>query len=154
MSDAEVAASGPRWFPDDLPSPAASRESLPWWEAAAEHRLVVQACGACGVTRHPPGPRCPACRSADVTWQEVSGRGRVYTYSVVHQAFVPSLAAVVPYVVAAVELDDGGGVRIVSDVVDVDPAAVRIDMEVEVVWDDLAPGLSLPRFRPTKEDDG
>jgi uncharacterized OB-fold protein len=72
--------------------------------------------------------------------------GRVYTWTVVHQAFVPGLADRLPYVVAAVDLDGGGGARLVSNLVDVDPAGIRVGMRVEVVWEDMGPELSLPRF--------
>lgn len=137
----------PRWFPDDMPAPGANRETLPWWQAAAEHRLVVQRCEACGHMRHPPGPTCSACRSFDMGWQELSGRGTVYTYTVVHRAFVPSLAARLPYVVIVVELEGGGGVRLTTNLVDADPATVRVGMAVEVAWEDMGPGLALPRFR-------
>ena len=139
--------STPRWFPDDMPTPAASRETLAWWQAAAEHRLLVQSCGDCGQTQLPPGPLCASCRSFNRTWQEVSGRGTVYTYTVVHRAYVPALADKLPYVVIVVELEGGGGARLTSNLVDTDPAAVRIGMAVEVVWEDLGPGLVVPRFR-------
>src|SRR3954454_19681896 len=99
-----------RWFPDAMPLPAASAETLPWWEAAREHRLVAQRCSACGQLRHPPGPICPSCGSTESEWQELSGHGEVYTFTVVHQQFVP---ADVPYVVIAVELAEG--VRMVSN---------------------------------------
>jgi uncharacterized OB-fold protein len=137
-----------RWFPDDMPTPAASRETLPWWEAAAAHRLVVQRCTACGRPRHPPGPACPACHAFGFEWLTSSGRGTVYSFTVVHRAFVPSLAAKVPYVVAIVALDDVPAIRLVSNLVDVDPATVRVGLPVAVVWEDVAPGLALPRFRP------
>ena len=137
-----------RWFPDDMPVPAASRETLPWWEAAAAHRLVVQRCAACGATRHPPGPICPRCHAFEHGWQELSGRGTVYTYTIVHRAFVPSLADRLPYVVVVVELEGAGGARLLSNLVDTEPAAVRVGMAVELVWEDMAPGLALPRFRP------
>ena len=140
--------STPRWFPDDMPTPAANRETLPWWQAAAEHRLVVQRCADCGRTRHPPGPICPRCRSARRTWQELSGRGTIYTYTVVHRAFVPSLATRLPYVVIVVELEGAGGVRIASNLVDADPATVHVGMEVELAWEDMGPAFALPRFRP------
>ena len=133
-----------RWFPDAMPTPAVDRETLPWWQAAAEHRLLVQRCGGCGRVRLPPGPLCPACRSFDQQWQEASGQGTVYTYTVVHRAYVPGLA--VPYVVAVVELAEGP--KLTSNVVDVDPGAVRIGMAVEVVWEDVGPGYAVPRFRP------
>ena len=139
---------GGRWFPDDMPVPAASRETLPWWQAAAGHRLLVQRCGRCGQVRHPPGPLCPLCQSTAREWVELDGRGTVYTYTVVHQAFLPSLADVVPYVVAAVELDGADGARLVTNVVDVDSADVHVGMAVEVVWEDMGPELALPRVRP------
>jgi len=139
--------SAPRWFPDDMPTPAASRETLAWWQAAAAHHLLVQRCGDCGHMHLPPGPLCPVCRSFNRTWQEVAGRGTVYTYTVVHRAYVPSLADRLPYVVVVVELEGSGGVRFTSNLVDADPSAVRIGMAVEVVWEDMGPGLALPRFR-------
>jgi len=133
-------------FPDVMPSPWASPHTLPWWEAAAEHRLVVQTCVECGATRHPPGPRCWSCRASAHEWVEVAGTGVVYTFTVVHQSFVPGLE--VPHVVAAIELDESGGARIVSNVVDCEPSTIEIGMKVSVVWDDRGPGLSLPRFAP------
>lgn len=136
-----------RWFPDDMPTPAADAETLPWWEAAAAHRLVVQQCTACGATRHPPRPVCARCRGLAHEWHELSGRGTVHTYTIVHRAFVPSLADRLPYVVVVVELEAGGGARLLSNLVDCDPPAVRIGMAVEVVWEDMGPGLAVPRFR-------
>jgi len=137
-----------RWFPDEMPMPAANAETVGWWEAAAEHRLVVQRCTACGHVRHPPGPLCPRCRATTAQWWETPGTGRVYTYTVVRQAFIPALADKLPYVVVAVELDGTDGARLVSNLVDVEPDAVRVDMAVEVVWEDMGPELAVPRFRP------
>jgi uncharacterized OB-fold protein len=75
-------------------------------------------------------------------WQELSGRGTVYTFTVVRQQFVP---AELPYVVIAVELEEG--VRIVSNLVETAPEQVRIGLPVEVVWEQMGPALRLPRFR-------
>jgi len=138
----------PRWFPDDMPAPAASRETLPWWQAAADHRLLVQRCSDCGRTRMPPGPICPACRSFNRAWQEVSGRGTVYTYSIVHRAYLPALTDRVPYVVIVVTLDDAGGARLISNLVGAAPSTVHVGMAVEAVWEDMGPGVAIPRFRP------
>jgi uncharacterized protein len=137
-----------RFFPDDMPMPAANAETAGWWEAAAEHRLVVQRCTACGHLRHPPGPVCPACRSTASEWTAVAGTGTVYTFSIVRQAFIASLQERLPYVVAVVELDDAPGIRLVTNVVEVDPEGVAIGMPVDVVWEDMGPELALPRFRP------
>jgi uncharacterized OB-fold protein len=144
-------ASVPRWFPDDMPVPAASAETVGWWEAAADHRLVIQRCTACATPRHPPGPVCPMCRSTAAELAALPGTGSVYTFTVVHQAFIPSLADRVPYVVAAVDLDGADGARLVTDVVEVDPEDVHIGMRVEVAWEDMGPELALPRFRPVEE---
>lgn len=139
-----------RWFPDEMPSPAVSRETLPWWQAAAEHRLVVQTCAACAAPRHPPGPMCPHCRAVAARWQELPGGGTVYSYTVVHQAFLPALAAHLPYIVAVLELDGAPGVRFISNIVDVGAEAVHVGMRVELVWEDVAAGVAVPRFRPVR----
>ncbi|MHB8594306.1 MAG: Zn-ribbon domain-containing OB-fold protein [Acidimicrobiales bacterium] len=145
---------GERFFPDEMPEPAASAETVGWWDACARHELVVQRCTACGHTRHPPGPLCPACRADGAQWAQLSGSGSVYSFTVVHQAFIAALADRVPYVVAAVELDGGGGTRMVSNVVGIDPHDVEIGMAVDVVWEDMGPELALPRFRPVAPASG
>jgi uncharacterized OB-fold protein len=138
-----------RWFPDEMPTPAASAETVGWWEAAADHRLVVQRCTECGRTRHPPGPVCPRCRSTASEWFALAGTGTVYTYTVVRQAFIASLQDKLPYVVIAVELDGAQGARMVSNLVDAEPEEVSVGMPVEVAWEDMGPELAIPRFRPS-----
>ena len=137
-----------RWFPDEMPVPAVNAETNGWWEAAADHRLVVQRCRACGTTRHPPGPVCPHCRSTAAEWLDLPGTGTVFTFTVVRQAFIASLADHIPYVVIAVDLQGGHGTRLVSNLIDIDPSDVSIGMAVDVVWEDMGPQLALPRFRP------
>ena len=137
-----------RWFPDEMPVPAASAETIGWWEAAAAHRLVVQRCLGCGTTRHPPGPVCPACRSLRAELAEIPGTGTVYTFTVVHQAFIPALGERVPYVVAVVDLHEAGGARLVTNLVEVRPEDVAIGLPVMVAWEDMGSELALPRFRP------
>jgi uncharacterized OB-fold protein len=143
-----------RWFPDEMPMPAVNAETEGWWHAAAEHRLVVQRCEPCGRLRHPPGPVCPTCRSGSATWLQLDGTGSVYTYTVVRQAFVPALTESIPYVVAAIELDGAPGIRMVSNVVDVDPHDVEVGMRVAVVWEDMGADLALPRFGPVSAPSG
>ena len=135
-----------RFFPDTMPSPLADASTLPWWQAAAEHRLVVQRCSSCGATRLPPAPLCPECRSADAGWKEVSGRGEVYTYTVVHRPIAAGQP--LPTVIAVIALEDAGGVRILSNLVAADPQEVAIGMPVELVWEDMSGELAIPRFRP------
>jgi uncharacterized OB-fold protein len=135
-----------RYFPDGMPAPLADAVTLPWWQAASEHRLVVQRCTGCGRTRLPPAPICPACRSAEADWKQVSGRGEVYTYTVVHRPI--AAGQTLPFVIAVVALADAGGVRLLSNVVGVEPERVAVGMPVELVWEDMGPELAIPRFRP------
>ena len=133
--------------PGVMPLPSITDDTRPFWEACRRHELVVQRCTACGAFRHPPAPVCWRCRSFAHDWTPVSGRGTVFSFATVHRAFLPGLEAAVPYVVAVVALDDAPGVRIVSNLVDVAPAAVRIDLPVEVVFDDVSDAVTVPRFR-------
>ena len=137
-----------RYFPDSMPKPLADAISLPWWKAAAEHRLVVQRCTSCDQTRHPPAPLCPECRSEDSDWTEVPGRGEVYSYTIVHRPIAAGQE--LPYVIAVIALEDSGGLRMISNLVDVNPDAIEIGLPVEVVWEDMSAELALPRFRPLK----
>jgi uncharacterized OB-fold protein len=137
-----------RFFPDGMPPPLADAVTLPWWQAAAGHRLVVQRCTGCGRTRLPPAPVCPGCRSPDSEWQEVPGRGEVYTYTVVHRPIAAGQG--LPYVIAVIALEDAGRVRMISNLVGVDPGEVAIGLPVELVWEDMGPELAIPRFRPLR----
>jgi uncharacterized OB-fold protein len=134
-----------RFFPASMPSPLANAATLPFWQAAAEHRLVVQRCTACGHTRLPPGPVCSECRSADADWKELSGRGEIYTYTVVHRPIAAGQQ--LPFVIAVIALEDSGGVRMISNVVDARPEEIGIGSRVELVWEDMSAELAIPRFR-------
>ena len=148
MSSREKATSE-RFFPDGMPSPMADAITLPWWEAAAEHRLVVQRCMSCGHMRLPPAPVCPECRAFESDWKEVSGRGEVYTYTIVHRPIAAEQA--LPFVIAVISLEGAGGVRMISNLVDIEPAALEIGLPVEIAWEDMSGDLAVPRFRPVAE---
>jgi uncharacterized OB-fold protein len=137
-----------RFFPDGMPQPLADTTTLPWWQAAAEHRLVVQRCTACGHTRLPPAPVCPECRSGDADWKQVPGRGEVYTYTIVHRPIAAGQP--LPTVIAVIALEDSGGVRMISNLVGVSPGDVAIGLPVELVWEDMSAKLAIPRFRPRR----
>jgi uncharacterized OB-fold protein len=129
------------------PLPAPDHDSLPFWEGCRSHRLLVQRCEDCGRPRFPPGPRCPHCRSPRARWDESRGRGTVYSWIVVEHPVPPDVyGADVPYVVALVDLDEG--VRMATNIVGCDPYGVTAGMVVQVRFDDVADGISLPRFAP------
>ena len=137
-----------RYFPDSMPSPLANATTLPFWQAAAEHRLVVQCCNACGHAQLPPAPVCAECRSDDLGFRELPGRGEVYTYTIVHRPIAAGQP--LPTIVAVIALEDAGGVRMISNLVDVSPEDVAIGLPVEVVWEDMSEDLAIPRFRPAR----
>ena len=134
--------------PPDLFKLATNAWTQPFWDAAAQHRLVVAQCGTCGTCRMPPTPFCPACQSQQIDWKTLSGLGEIYTYTIVDRAILPGMADHLPYVPAVITLEGGGGVRLISNVVDVELAELAIGMPVQVVWDDLREGVAVPRFRP------
>lgn len=131
------------------PWPGPNALTAGFWQAAAEHRLVIQRCAGCSTFRHYPQPRCPHCLSVDWEWTDVTGRGTVYTFTVTHQAFHPFWRDRLPYAVATIDLPEG--VRVVSDLPAGDEDRVAIGAAVEVFFDDtlLADGtpLTFPRFR-------
>jgi uncharacterized OB-fold protein len=135
-----------RWFPDAMPMPAVNEDTRPFFHACLQHRLAIQRCTSCGRHRHPPRPVCPWCHSFEADWPNTDGTGTLFTYSVVHLPFLPALSPSVPYVVAVVELDGTGGTRMTSNLVDVAEDRIAIGMPVTVVWEDMGPSLTLPRF--------
>ena len=128
------------------PLPRIDEESKGYWEACQRRELVIQRCGACGVLRHYPRALCPRCLSDAVEWVRCSGRGTVYTFTVTHQNQAPGFRDALPYVLAYVELDEG--VRLLTNIVECAPEAVRIGLAVEVVFEDATPAVTLPKFRP------
>ena len=81
-------------------------DHLGFFKAARQHKLVVQKCGDCGLLRGSPGRACPFCTSLKWDWQEVSGKGTIYSYEIVPQAIQPAFRDWVPYAIVLVELDE------------------------------------------------
>ncbi len=125
------------------PRPRPAPESLPFWEGARAHKLLLPRCNACGKFWFPPSRRCPHCLSSDFVWAETSGRGRIYSFVVFHRVYHPAFEGDVPYVVAIVELDEGP--RLLSNIVGTPPDDVRCDMRVRVMFEDLD-DVTIPKF--------
>ena len=117
----------------------------PFWDGLKDRRLLVQRC-ANGHLRFIPTEICPKCGSQDWTWEPMSGRGEVYTYTVIHRAPTPAYQADVPYVVAHVALEEGP--RMISNIVGCEPGSVAIGMPVEVVFEDVSKEWTLYKFKP------
>lgn len=129
---------------NERPAPIATEDSELFWAAAAGGRLVAQRCARCHRLHHPPRPMCPSCGATGHEWVELAGTGTVYSYSLLHHPRHPAFAY--PVIAAIVHLDEG--IRLVSNLVDIEPGDVRIDLPVEVTFAPTADGRALPVFRP------
>jgi uncharacterized OB-fold protein len=127
--------------PDDLP-----QFHLPFWEALRRHEFRVQKCRDCGALRFVPAEICASCGCQEAEWVRVSGRGTVYTFTVVHRGPTPAYQADAPYVIAHVTLDEGP--RVIGNVVGCDPRTVEIGMPVQIAFDDVSEDWTLFRFVP------
>lgn len=125
----------------ERPFPQPDDVTQPFWDGIAEGKLRLQRCGGCGRCIFFPRAVCPHCMSAELEWVDASGRGTVHSVTVVHRA--PPGFDDVPYPVALVDLEEG--VRMMTRIVDVDPADVRIGQQVEVA---IQGDPALPYFRP------
>ena len=136
---------------DEAPAPAVARDPLTdfFWQGARDGRLLIQRCERCQMFIHLPRPVCRFCGSFDLAPAEVSGRGRIYSYTETHKAFHPFFVDRIPYLVAVVELDEQADLRVLSNLVGVREGDVRFGMDVvaDFVW--LSPDLAIPVFRPT-----
>ncbi len=123
-----------------------------FWSACSEDRFIMPRCGRCGHLRWYLQPACPHCSAIAYQWVELSGQGRVLTFTVVHRAFDPGFIEDVPYVSALVTLDEDQEVRFVTRIVGCDPRDVRVGMGVAVtfVTDEL--GTRLPLFAPAASE--
>jgi uncharacterized OB-fold protein len=124
--------------------PAVNDDTAFFWEGVRQGELRIQRCADCGELRHPPGPVCPACRSANRAYTVASGEGTVYSYVVHHHPPVPGRET--PFVVAVVELPEG--VRIVGNIVDCPPDGVGIGMSLRATYRAMDDELILPMWAP------
>jgi len=132
------------------PVPRINADNRAFWEGCRQHELKFQQCAKCSQVRWPPSDLCPQCHSTDTDWLSSKGFGTVYTFAVYHAAFHPGFKADVPYTVAVVALDEGP--RLLTNIVGCPPDQVRCDMPVEVTWQEVDEGITLPKFRPISND--
>ena len=128
----------------DLPTP--DNDSRHFWDAAREERFLIKRCADCGRAHYYPRPFCPHCWSAHVDWEEASGRGELYTYSVVRRNDLPPFHERVPYVAAIVDLEEGP--RAMTNVVDCEFDDLAIGMPLEVTFREISDDYTIPVFKP------
>jgi uncharacterized OB-fold protein len=119
----------------DFPFPELDWEGTrPFWEGAARGELVIPRCAACARLVWYPRERCPACGGDDLPWVPVSGRGTLFSWTVVRHPFAKPFAEHVPFATGLVSLAEDPAVRLATLLVDGDPAALRVDQPVRVVF--------------------
>jgi len=134
-----------------LPVPVADEASAPFYEGAQQGKLMLVRCTQCGTWRLPGRERCHNCLSTESEWAQASGRGKLYTFGIMHQQYHPAFAGVIPYNYAFVELEEGP--RLVTNIVDCANEDLRTDMPVEAVFDPVSDETTLVRFRPATATD-
>lgn len=129
-----------------LPRPIHPELTRPFWEAAQRRELVMPRCKTCDHLFFYPRSECPRCLSSDLEWVKVSGRGRLHSFTVIHQPANAAFRNDVPYVYAVVQLAEGP--RMVSNIVQCDLGALKVDMPLEAVYDAVTPEWTLVKFKP------
>lgn len=130
------------------PLPALDPGNTAFWTGGERQQLLICRCGSCRRWLHPPVPVCRFCLSTDVTAEPCSGRGKVLTYTINRQPWLPSLPP--PYVIAVIELDDDPELRLTSRLLDVQPEQASIGMRVKVRFEE-AGDVWLPLFEPERD---
>lgn len=129
------------------PLPAVDELTQPFWEAAARQQLVIQRCQECAYFNHPPRTVCDACQSQRLAFVPVSGRGRIYSYAVMHQPNIAGFEQDIPYLNLLIELDEQPRLLLVSYLPMAAKAPVHIGAAVEVYFEPVNAEITLPQFR-------
>jgi hypothetical protein len=132
--------------PTPKPVPIVNPCARPFWEAARQGRLMLPECLDCRTVFFYPRLFCPECHSDRLDWVQASGRGTLYSYTVVQSNSPSAFLADIPYVVAIVRLEEG--VQMCTNIVGCPPDQLRCDMPVEVVFEKLNDEFTLPKFKP------
>ena len=127
------------------PLPLMEGPAAQFYGFCKNNELRFQRCTQCGTWRHVPRDMCAECGSWKWEWAKSSGRGKLYTWTVVTLPMHPAFADEVPYAVCLIELEEGP--RIVSRIVDVAPQDLKDEMPVEVFFEPVTPEVTLPKFR-------
>ena len=132
-------------------APSISPDTEFFWSGLTDSKLLIQRCADCKTLRVPPRPMCGNCQS--LNWDSIESTGRGTVYSFVMPQYPPLPFLQYPYVVALIELEEG--VRIVSNLCDIEPAAIEVGLPVEVFYEKFqaipsGDELVLHQFRPAR----
>jgi uncharacterized OB-fold protein len=128
------------------PRPVPTGVSQPYWDGLREHKLLMQRCADCQQLQFYPRSGCRHCGGTHLSWEQMSGSGHIYSYTVIHRPPFKAFAADVPYVYAVIELDEGP--RVIATIETDDHDSLAVDAPAEAIFDDGDDGITLLRFRP------
>ena len=121
-----------------------------FWDGTKEHRLLILRCQDCGHYVHYPRPICDRCQSTQLSPEQLSGIAKLYSYTIVMQAFHPYFIEKIPYILAVVELAEEQGLRMTTNILDCPEEQLRLGLPLEVQFAEVAAGVVLPYFgRPS-----
>jgi uncharacterized OB-fold protein len=121
-----------------------------FWEGCKKRQLLIQKCDDCGqINIYSPRMLCPHCLSTNLNWIQSSGRGKIYTFTIV-KAYPPKMFTdALPYAIGVITLEEGPRIR--SNIVQCNLDELKCDMDVEVVFEDITDRFALPKFRPVRK---
>lgn len=128
------------------PLPVVTAENRPFWEGCRSGILRLQYCEQCQQHQFYPRLYCMHCGSDKISWVTASGRGVIYSYTIIHQNKSPEFVQDTPYNVAIIQLAEGP--RMMSNIIAIPPEDLRIDLPVKIVFDPVTDTISIPRFEP------
>ncbi len=131
---------------DGKPLPSPTDATRPFWSGCAAGVLRLRRCTRCDRMRGPSRLVCECGRSDDFVWTDACGRGRIFSYTVIHRAPDPAFRAEVPYVVAVIALDEGP--HLLSNVIGCSPDRIEIGMAVRAVFETVAQDIGVAKFEP------
>ncbi len=133
-------------FVIEKPLPAINEDAQLYWDGCRANELRAQRCSGCGHLRWPPSVLCPECLAEGGEWVKLSGRGKIYSFIVIHRPQHPAFFADAPYNVAIVQLAEGP--RLHANILDCPIQELRVDLPVEVVFEKVNDEVTLPKFKP------
>jgi uncharacterized OB-fold protein len=129
------------------PIPIVDEISAPFWAAAREGKLLIQRCKDCGYYNHPPRSICDACLACALRFEPVSGRGAIYSFTIMHQKDVAGFEQEAPFINIVVELVEQGLLLMAANLPINDRTRTRIGAPVAVWFEERGDGVVVPQFR-------
>lgn len=133
------------------PLPVVDNDSSVFWENCKQERLVLQECQDCSKFYFYPRILCPHCMSSNVEWKEVSGSGKIYSFTIARRPAGPAFKEDLPYAVGLIELDEGP--RMMSNIINIPVDDIRCDMPVKVKFEAVNEQFTLPKFEPISNEE-